>query len=102
LSSAEDLFDAGQRIFKDTTSKELDGASLMTTAFSPASPVIALNSLATESDRSEQQGYMQIFAGAMTGIRNPKAHGNLNPGSRKALHLICLASLLMYKLDERV
>ncbi|MBI5281457.1 MAG: hypothetical protein HY858_07225 [Candidatus Solibacter usitatus] len=52
--------------------------------------------------RRLQQGYMQIMAGSMTGIRNPKAHGNLNPDSTKALHLICLASLLMNKLDERI
>jgi len=45
---------------------------------------------------------MQIMAGSMTGIRNPKAHGNLNPDSTKALHLICLASLLMHRLDERI
>lgn len=60
------------------------------------------STLTTETDRSIQQGYMQIFAGAMTGIRNPKAHGNLNPDSSKALHLIALASLLMHKIDERV
>src|SRR5258707_75344 len=58
--------------------------------------------LATATDRDEQQGYMQIMAGSMTGIRNPKAHGNLNPDSTKALHLICLASLLMRRLDERI
>jgi hypothetical protein len=44
---------------------------------------------------------MQIFAGAMTGIRNPKARTNLNPDSRNALHLIGLASLLMYRIDGR-
>lgn len=98
----KEINESVKRIVKDTTGRELDGAGLMTTAFSPTSPIIALNSMASESDRSEQQGYMQIFAGAMTGIRNPKAHGNLNPDSRKALHLICLASLLMHKLDERV
>jgi hypothetical protein len=43
---------------------------------------------------------MEIFAGAMTGIRNPKAHGNVNPAAKEALHLICLASLLMHKLDD--
>jgi uncharacterized protein (TIGR02391 family) len=56
----------------------------------------------SQSDKDEQQGYMQIFAGAMTGIRNPKAHANLNPDQRKTLHLISLASLLMYRLDERL
>lgn len=45
---------------------------------------------------------MQIFAGEMTGIRNPKAHGNLHPDAVKALQLICLVSLLMTKFNERI
>lgn len=101
-ASFKEVNDAVKMIFKDRTGKEADGAGLMTTAFSPANPVIALNALASETDRNIQQGYMQIFAGAMTGIRNPKAHGNLNPDARKAFHLINLASLLRYKVDERV
>ena len=44
---------------------------------------------------------MEIFAGAMTGIRNPKAHSNIiDIDEKRAIHLIYLASLLMYKLDE--
>lgn len=98
----KDVNDAVKRIVHEEHGRELDGHGLMTTAFSPQSPLIKLSALQSETDRSIQQGYMQIFAGAMTGIRNPKAHGNLNPGSTKALHLIALASLLMHKVDERV
>lgn len=98
----KEVNDAVKRIVRDTDGRELDGAGLMTTAFSPRNPIIRLTTLASESDRNIQQGYMQIMAGAMTGIRNPKAHSNLNPGLSKALHLICLASLLMLKVDERV
>ena len=87
---------------RDEDGRELDGASLMTTAFSVQNPIIRLTELVTETDRNIQQGYMQIMAGSMTGIRNPKAHGNLNPDSTTALHLICLASLLMRKVDERL
>jgi len=43
---------------------------------------------------------MQIFAGSMTGIRNPKAHGNLNITRERGIHLLFLASLLFHKLDE--
>ena len=43
---------------------------------------------------------MEIFAGAMTGIRNPKAHSNIVLDENRAIHLLHLASLLMYKLDE--
>lgn len=84
------------------TGQELDGASLMAKAFSPNPPVlIALDDLSTDSGNSIQQGYMQIFAGAMTGIRNPKAHGNLTIPKERAIHLLFLASLLFHKLDER-
>ena len=93
---------AVKRIVGDAVGRRADGAGLMTTAFSVDRPLIKLTALETETDRNIQQGYMQIMAGAMTGIRNPKAHGNLNPSPRKALHLICLASLLMYQIDERV
>lgn len=74
----------------------------MNTAFSPNKPLIRLTALDTETDRNIQQGYMQIMAGAMIGIRNPNAHGNLNPGASRALHLVCLASLLMHQIDERI
>jgi uncharacterized protein (TIGR02391 family) len=79
---------------------EIDGASLMNRAFSPKNPIIALADLQTESGRNIQQGYMQIFAGAMIGIRNPKAHANLPLERLRCVHLIFLASLLMHKLDE--
>jgi uncharacterized protein (TIGR02391 family) len=101
-ASFKEINDAVKRIVRDTAGRELDGASLMNTAFSPNNPLVRLTPLVTATDRDEQQGYMQIMAGSMTGIRNPKAHGNLNPDRMKTLHLICLASLLMHKLDERV
>jgi len=33
--------------------------------------------------RNIQRGYMQIFAGAMIGIRNPKAHKNITIGRER-------------------
>ena len=101
-ASFKEVNDSVKRIVLALQGRELDGASLMTTAFSLQNPIIRLSELASDTDRAIQQGYMQIFAGSMTGIRNPKAHGNLNPDSSKALHLIALASLLMHKVDERL
>lgn len=98
----KEVNDAVKRIVHDEHGRELDGSGLMTTAFSPQNPLIKLSPLISETDKNIQQGYMQIFSGSMTGIRNPKAHGNLNPDSSKALHLISLASLLMHKVDERI
>lgn len=86
----------------EKTGQELDGARLMTRAFSVENPVLRLADLSSESGRSEQIGYMQIFAGAMTGIRNPKAHSNIVIDELRAIHLLYLASLLMFKLDQRV
>ena len=100
-ASYKEVNEVVKQIVRDVAGRELDGAGLMTTAFSPNNPLIELTELETTTDQDIQKGYMQIMAGAMTGIRNPKAHGNLNPPASEALHLICLASLLMHKIDER-
>ncbi len=89
-------------IVRRKTGNELDGAPLMRTAFSPKNPMIALDDLSTESGKNIQQGYMEIFSGAIIGIRNPKAHDNIQITENRAKHFIYLASLLMYKIDERI
>ena len=71
----------------------------MRTAFSVKNPVIAIDDLSTSDGQSIQQGYMDIFAGAMTGIRNPKAHRIVTIGPERATHFIFLGSLLMDTLD---
>lgn len=87
---------------KRRTGDELDGASLMQKAFSPNNPLVVLADLSSESGRNEQQGYMQIFAGAMIGIRNPKAHANLTISDLRTRHFLYLASLLATRFDERL
>jgi uncharacterized protein (TIGR02391 family) len=74
---------------------ELDGADLMHTAFSPKNPVFVLADQSKESGRNIQQGFMELFAGSMIGIRNPHAHENLSLDPDKAKHFLYLASLLM-------
>jgi uncharacterized protein (TIGR02391 family) len=85
---------------KARAGQELDGASLMNTAFSPNAPIVVLDDLNTQSGRDAQLGYMQIFAGSMTGIRNPKAHDIVQITPERTIHLLFLASLLWSKLDE--
>lgn len=89
-----------KNIVKLKIGKELDGASLMNTALSVNNPILKLDDPSTLSGKDIQQGYMQIFAGAMTGVRNPKAHGNIAIDENQAIHLLFLASLLMYKVEE--
>ena len=101
-SALKELNAAVKEMVKKKTGQEYDGATLMQKAFSPNKPVlIAIDDLSTESGNNIQQGYMQIFSGAMTGIRNPKAHENLNITKERAIHFLFLASLLFHKLDER-
>jgi uncharacterized protein (TIGR02391 family) len=80
---------------------ELDGTALMQMAFSPKSPIIVLADLTTQSGKDMQRGYMDMFAGAMSAIRNPKAHGNVLITRERSLHFLFVASTLWYTLDER-
>lgn len=78
---------------------DLDGASLMQTVFSVKAPLLAFNDLANESDRSEQQGMMHLFTGAMLAFRNPRAHDFVQDHPDRALKIIQLVSLLGELLD---
>lgn len=89
-------------IVKDQTGEELDGAKLMQKAFSVNNPIIAISDCTTVSGNDTQKGYMEIFAGVMTGIRNPKAHDNNVITKEDALRKLILVSLLMYKIDGRL
>ena len=88
-------------IVKEKTGHEYDGADLMNRAFSLKNPYITLDDLSTETGKNIQLGYLQIFAGSIIGIRNPKAHHNIAINSKRAIHLLYLASLLLHKIDER-
>ena len=72
----------------------------MRTAFSAKSPTLHFGDLSSTSKKNEQLGYMDIFAGSMTGIRNPRAHDHqLKDDPGMALQLLILANHLMEKLD---
>jgi len=88
-------------IYKNITNQDKDGTDLMNKAFTVNDPKIKLSDLSNESEKNIQQGYMQIFAGSIIGIRNPSAHGNISLSKEETIHLIFLASLLMNKIDER-
>ena len=78
-----------------------DGSSLMRKAFSANKPTLRLNDNSTKSERDEQLGYMEIFAGAMTGIRNPRVHEHeFMDDPDRAIELLALANHLFCKLDE--
>ncbi len=87
-------------IVKQKINEEYDGARLMNKAFTPNNPIVVLGDLSTQTGKDLQIGYMQIFSGVMTGVRNPKAHDNIVIDKNRAIHFLFLASLLMSKIDE--
>jgi len=88
-----------RKIVFDKIGEELDGAGLMRKAFSPGNPIIRIADVEHKSGHDTQQGYMDIFAGVMTGIRNPKAHDNESITKEDALRKLIMISLLMFKID---
>jgi uncharacterized protein (TIGR02391 family) len=72
---------------------------LLTTAFSPAKPVLRFNELQDQSDKDEQQGFMMMFAGAVAGLRNPRAHRLMKDNPEPALEFIAFISLLAKLFD---
>ena len=77
------------------------GADLMHKVFSEKSPIIKLNKMQEDYDIDEQTGFRFIYAGVMMGIRNPKAHAEVQQKDPyKTLEYISLASLLAKRLEE--
>jgi uncharacterized protein (TIGR02391 family) len=83
-----------------------DGAELVTEAFAlgkDCSPLLAINSLHTETDKGEQRGFVNLLIGLFGTIRNPAAH---NPKvewpmvEQDALDILTTASLIHRKLDR--
>lgn len=76
----------------------LSGSALMKKVFSPNNPLIKLNAGISASEQSEQLGYMEIFSGVMTGIRNPRAHdSDWEDTEERAMQLLVLANHLICK-----
>lgn len=72
--AVEEAFKCVNNLVKRKSGETADGQNLMNSTFSLGAPVLKLNALKTQSQRDQQLGYMQILAGCMTGIRNPRAH----------------------------
>ena len=93
------------KLYKKYKNIDDNGVSLMRAIFNPEKDdkrLLTFESLETKSGKNVQEGYMQIFAGAMQGIRNPKAHENMTATKESAKDRITLASLLMKKIDEAI
>ncbi|WP_066687356.1 TIGR02391 family protein [Christensenella intestinihominis] len=76
-----------------------DGNGLMRKALSAKNPILKLNAWESQSEKDEQLGYMDIYAGCMTGIRNPRAHEHeWEDTETRAIQLLTLANHLIEKI----
>ncbi len=89
-----------QRI-RELSGVNYDGAKLIDKVFSVSSPVLAINTMQTESELSEHKGFAQLLKGCFAAIRNPLAHEPkiLWTGEDDAADYLSLISLLHRKLD---
>ena len=92
----------GQRI-RDMSGLKSDGAELVNTALSTKSPIIALNSLSSETEVSEQKGVANLLVGVFGAVRNPVAHAPRTEWAmpeQDAVDMFSLVSYLHRKLDS--
>lgn len=85
---------------------DTDGASLVTSALSLgkySDPIISINSLSNETERSEQNGFMNLIIGLFGTFRNPSAHAariEWDMPELDALDILSIVSLVHRKLDN--
>jgi uncharacterized protein (TIGR02391 family) len=89
-----------QRIAR-LSSKNGTGCKLMMDAFNEQNPVIKLNDMSSMSEKDEQLGFKFLFAGGMSGIRNPRGHEyDLKDDIETCVSHRGLGSMLLRKLEE--
>lgn len=80
-----------------------DGADLVNTVFSVKNPILAINSLQSETEISEQKGFSNILVGLFGTVRNPTAHAPKivwSMSEQDALDIFSLVSFVHRKLDK--
>lgn len=93
---------AAQKI-RDRTGLESDGSSLVDQALAIRAPRLALNTLQTESEQSEQKGFANLLKGVFGTFRNvtahaPKIHWAVN--RTDAMDVLTILSYIHRRLDD--
>ncbi|MHC2423122.1 uncharacterized protein (TIGR02391 family) [Sinorhizobium meliloti] len=82
-----------------------DGGGLVDRAFSGSPPMLTINNLLTDSERSEQKGFANLLKGTFGMFRNTTAHAakvNWNMSKEDAEDLFSLVSLIHRRIDAAV
>jgi uncharacterized protein (TIGR02391 family) len=92
-----------QRI-RDMSGIQADGSALVDRVFSIEQPLLAFNTLRTDTEKSEHKGFAALLKGCFAAVRNPLAHEPkiLWDGEDDAADYLSLISLLHRKLDDCV
>jgi len=93
---------------RQRTNLTSDGSQLVDEAFALGQagiPLLAFNSLRTDTERNEQTGMMNLMKGMFSAFRNPTAHAPKilwTISEQDAFDLLTLASLLHRRIDSAV
>jgi len=88
---------------RDKTGIEGDGASIVDQAFSVRSPLLALNTLRSDSEQSEQKGFANLLKGVFGTFRNVLAHApkiSWAVNRTDAMDALTILSYIHRRLDE--
>lgn len=100
-----EINDRVKKLFKKVKPNECnipDGSAVMTKVFSDNNPLLEFCNRSNDTGINIQKGYMMMLSGAMSALRNPKAHANITITKEDAMRQLIFASMLMYKIDEAV
>ena len=79
-----------------------DGYDAINKVFSD-NPLVEICDRSTETGKNIHNGTRFMLAGAMSALRNPKAHSNtITISKEECMRRLMFASMLMYKIDEAV
>jgi uncharacterized protein (TIGR02391 family) len=99
--AVEEAYKCVNNVVKKKSGSSRDGRDLMLHVFDGGKPLLKLNSLRTESEKDEQEGYRFILTGGMVGIRNPRAHAHdLRDDPEAALEMLIWANHLLRVLER--
>lgn len=100
------VFEATKSIaerIREKTGLTVDGATLIDEAFKISQPLIIINNLVTETEQSEQKGFINFIKGILGMFRNTTAHAPKikweNP-EKDALEILSAISLVHRRLDS--
>lgn len=90
---------------RDKTGLTGDGSDIVDKAFSISDPLIAINSLRTETEQSEHKGFANLLRGTFGTFRNVTGHApkvTWSISEEDALDLLTIVSYLHRKLDKAI